>query len=89
MRRKANSSVIREIESLKNRMQEGFALETKEDTLWTVLADYSLTEVKLTSERGTLLNLSILHTSKSKENNILANAALQIIQTFAKEEETE
>lgn len=86
MSRKSNLKVIEEIKSLKPRMKEGFTLETRFDQVWTILEDYDLTEVILSNGKYTLLHLRIIHKNIDKENNILANAALQIIRLFANKE---
>ncbi|WP_288161560.1 hypothetical protein [uncultured Akkermansia sp.] len=86
MSRKSNLTVIEEIKSLKPCMKEGFTLETRFDQVWTILEDYDLTEVILSNRKYTLLHLRIIHKNIDKENNILANAALQIIRLFANKE---
>lgn len=86
MSRKSNLKVIEEIKSIKPRMKEGFTLETRFDQVWTILEDYDLTEVILSNGKYTLLHLRIIHKNIDKENNILANAALQIIRLFANKE---
>lgn len=86
MIRKSNLKVIEEIKSLKPRMKEGFTLETRFDQVWTILEDYDLTEVILSNGKYTLLHLRIIHKNIDKENNILANAALQIIRLFVNKE---
>lgn len=86
MSRKSNIKVIEEIESLKSHMKEGFTLETRLDQVWTLLEDYDLTEVILSNRKYTLLHLRIIHKNIDKDNNILANAALQIIRLFGNKE---
>lgn len=86
MSRKSNPKVIEEIKSLKPRMKEGFTLETRLDQVWTLLEDYDLTEVILSNGKYTLLHLRIIHKNIDKDNNIIANAALQIIRLFANKE---
>lgn len=86
MSRKSNLKVIEEIKSLKPRMKKGFTLETMFDRVWYFIDSYDLTEVKLTNAKHTILRVRILHINTCKDNNILANAALQIIRTFANKE---
>lgn len=86
MSRKSNLKVIEEINSLKSHMKEGFTLETRFDQVWSFIDSYDLTEVKLTNAKHTILRVRILHINTCKDNNILANAALQIIRIFANKE---
>lgn len=68
-------------------MHEGLVLETREALAWTPLGYINITKVKLSSEQGILLNLKIMHYFVDSYNNILANAVLQIIRTFADDDE--
>lgn len=86
MRKKSNAKVLEEIRSLKTKMKQGFTIETSSDRLFGMLRDFDLTEVKLTNGELTILCVRILHDNISPENNIVANAALQIIRTFSEQE---
>lgn len=86
MSRRSNAKVLQEINLLKDRLNEGFTLDTHFDQLFTLVRDYDLTEVTLRSSEITILCVRIFHENVSQENNKLANAALQIIQTFVRKE---
>lgn len=81
--KKSNINVLKDIDALKTKMKEGFVVETSYDSIFTITGDYSLTEVKLTNGKLMILCVRILHSNDCKDNNILANAALQIIRTFS------